>query len=185
VVRGLPRWSASWIGYGLLFGLELMVHWFPDGRLAWLAGLIWLAASLLALTFLARRDRISAVLAALPIAPMFVWSLALSRIEDMPFEVLLLMVSGFVLAVLSVALTHLERDWLSVPMVILTVGGFSLLISFAVSAWRIPPLQFASLNGVLAWAGSAIGFLGTVALFTAPAWVDWLVAQIRITVKGS
>jgi hypothetical protein len=179
LVRRLPRWSGSWIGFGLLFVLELLVHWFPEGIPAWVAGLLWLAVVLLALTFLARRDRLSAVLAALPVAPMFAWSLALSRIQDMPVEVLLLMASGFVLAVLSVALTHLERGWLAAPLVILTIGGFSLLISFAISSSQIPTPQIASLAGIFSWTGSEIGFLGTAALFTAPAWVNWLIEQFR------
>ena len=177
LVRRIPRWSGSWIGFAMLFVLELLVHWFPQGGLAWAAGLLWLAAALLALTFLARRDRLTAVLAALPIAPMFVWSLALSRIEDMPVEVLLLMAAGFVLGVLSVALTHLGRGWLAAPLVILTVAGFSLLISFAVNAWEISSLARFSLDGLLAWAGSEFGFLLAVLLFTAPVWIDWLLKQ--------
>lgn len=179
LVRRLPRWSASWIGFGLLFGLELLVHWFPEGLPGWVAGLLWLVAALLVLTFIARRDRLAAVLAALPIAPMFVWSLALSRIQDMPVEVLLLMAAGFVLGVLSVAIAHLERRWLAAPLLILTIGGFSLLISFAASSSQILPLHRAGLDGLLAWAGSEFGFLGTTALFTAPAWINLLLEQFR------
>lgn len=177
LVRRIPRWSGTWIGFAMLFVLELLVHWFPQGRPAWLAGILWLGAAMLVLTFLARRDRLTAVLAALPIAPMFVWSLALSRIEDMPTDVLLLMAAGFVLGVLSVALTHLERGWLAAPLVILTVGGFSLLISFAVNSWEVTGLPRLSLNGLLAWAGSELSFLGAVLLFTAPVWIDWLLKQ--------
>jgi hypothetical protein len=179
LAHGLPCWSGSWIGFNLLFGLELLVGWFPRGGLAWGAGLLWLAAAFFILTLLARRDRLTAVLAALPIAPMFVWSLALNRSPDMAVQVLLLMAAGFGLGVLSVAIAHLGKSWLAAPLVIVTIGGFSLLISFAVNAGQILPIQPASLGGLLFWIVSELAFLGTVALFTAPAWLSWLVEQFR------
>jgi hypothetical protein len=179
LAHGLPRWSGSWIGFGMLFGLDALMVWFPQGGSAWAAGLLWLAAALSILTLLASRDRMAAVLAALPVAPMFVWSLALSRIPAMPLQVLLLMAAGFFLGVLSVALAHLGRAWLAAPLVIVTIGGFSLLISFVSSAGQILPIQPASLGGLLVWVASELAFLGAVTLFTAPAWLTWLFVTIR------
>lgn len=179
LAHGLPCWSGSWIGFNLLFGLELMVGWFPRGGLAWGAGLVWLAVVFFILTLLARRDRLTAVLAALPIAPMFVWSLALNRVPDMVVQVLLLMAAGFVLGVLSVALAHLGPAWLAAPLVIVTIGGTSLLVSFVVSAGRILPILPERLGSIVFFAGSELAFLATAALFAAPAWLSWLVEQFR------
>jgi hypothetical protein len=47
------------------------------------------------------------------------------------------------------------------------------------SAGQILPIQPASLGGLLVWVASELAFLGAVTLFTAPAWLTWLVEQFR------
>jgi hypothetical protein len=70
---GWPVWSASWIGYGLVFLLGQMHLFFPAGFLSYLTGCIWLVAAAMILFWLARRSWISGLLAILPISPMWIW----------------------------------------------------------------------------------------------------------------
>jgi hypothetical protein len=68
-----PRWSASWIGYGLVLLLSQFSLFLPSGALSTLAGISWLAFSAVVLFWLARRDWIAGLLAVLPVTPMWIW----------------------------------------------------------------------------------------------------------------
>ncbi len=76
LLRGAPRWSASWIGYGLLGLLDRAVNVDPDLSLVSITLLLsWLALAAGAIFWLGRRDPLTGLLAILPLAPMAGWSL--------------------------------------------------------------------------------------------------------------
>jgi hypothetical protein len=76
LLRGAPRWSASWIGYGLLGLLDRAVNVDPDLSLVSITLLLsWLALAAGTLFWLGRRDPLTGLLAVLPLAPMAGWSL--------------------------------------------------------------------------------------------------------------
>lgn len=75
-VVGLPRWSASWIGYALhgLLGMLLQLPGYvPALALSWLALIVGVVF------WLSRRDPLAGLLAVLPLAPMLVWLIQITR----------------------------------------------------------------------------------------------------------
>ena len=71
--RAWPRWSSSWIGYGLVFLADRLTWILSPGPLVYLLLAFWVFLAFCLLLWLARRDWLSSLLAVLPVAPMWVW----------------------------------------------------------------------------------------------------------------
>jgi hypothetical protein len=74
--RAWPRWSSSWIGYGLVFLVDRLTWALSPGPLVYLLLAVWVFLAFCILLWLARRDWLSSLLAVLPVAPMWVWWLS-------------------------------------------------------------------------------------------------------------
>ena len=115
-----PGWSASWIGYGLVFLLSQMITHFPIGLSSYLTGFIWLMFTAIVLFWLARRSWISGLLAILPITPMWIW---LERRESITgsLDQAALYVSISLMVMLAVAAIVRLGRWQTALLLILAV----------------------------------------------------------------
>jgi hypothetical protein len=96
--RGWPRWSASWIGYGMLFGAFAL---FPNSALnypyagrGFLPGMVVVLALLVTIQlWTAKYDRMAAVLSSQALAPML-WCWGLARMTGPSVELVLVLALG-------------------------------------------------------------------------------------------
>ena len=168
---GWPCWSASWIGYGLVYLLSQMNTLFPIGFFSYLTGFIWLVITGVLLFWLARRNWISGLLAILPISPMWVW---LARRESLPnsLEEAALYVSISLILMLAVGIIVRLGRWQTALLLMLAVilavgmpgstsdlypGGLALMDQSKANFW----------NGTGGWLSSYLLLL----VLTAPLWL--------------
>jgi hypothetical protein len=168
---GWPRWSSSWIGYGLAFLLDQISRSFPAGPLSYLAGITWLSLTAILLLWLARRDWISGLMAVLPISPMWIWPSLVSSAPVSLDAAALYMSISLMLSVAVVVIVRLGR-WQTALLIILAV----------ILATSTPASRGAPYSGSLAleyqpdpapWSG-ANGWMASYTLtliFTAPLWL--------------
>jgi hypothetical protein len=117
---GWPGWSASWIGYSLVFLLGQINAHFPVGLLFYLTGLIWLILVTIVLFWQARRSWISGLLAVLPISPMWIW-LARREVITGSLEEAALYVSISLMVMLAVAAIVRLGRWQTALLLILAM----------------------------------------------------------------
>jgi hypothetical protein len=171
LLRGAPRWSASWAGYGLLGLLDRVVNVDPDLSLVSAALLLsWLALAAGAIFWLGRRDPLTGLLAILPLAPMAFWSLemdvVISNLEGfvyMPAGLLMGMTAAFAVRVGSF------RAALCASLAVIALAG--LPIHYGAAYYPSP--TFPAPASPAAVVQGSIGDLVGLALVGAPLWL-WL-----------
>ena len=178
---GWPRWSSSWIGYGLAFLLDMINRVLPAGPLSFLAGLLWLSLTAILLLWLARRDWMSGLLAVLPVTPMWIWP-SLSSSASVTLEAVALYFSvSLMLSAAVVAILRLGRWQTALLLILAVILATSKPASLGVPYTGSLPLQYqldpAPWSGPNGWmAGYTFALL-----FTAPLWLMalWRHAQSR------
>jgi hypothetical protein len=169
LLRGAPRWSASWIGYGLLGLLDRAVNVDPDLSPVSITLLLsWLALAAGTLFWLGRRDPLTGLLAVLPLAPMAGWSLemdvVISNLEGFVYLPAGLLV-GLVTALAVRRGSFRAGLWASLAVIILA----GLPIHYG-SAYYPSPTFPAPANPGAVVQGSAGDLVG-LALVGAPLWL--------------
>lgn len=71
-----PRWSASWVGYGLVVLLTSLISMFPQDGESFVSILVWFVLAVLVYIWITRRSPLMGLMAVLPFYPMFFWLLA-------------------------------------------------------------------------------------------------------------
>jgi hypothetical protein len=178
---GWPRWSSSWIGYGLAFLLDQTSRLLPAGPLSYLAGLLWLFLTTVLLLWLARRDWMSGLLAVLPITPVWIWP-SLSGSTSVPLEAAALYFSvSLMLSAAVVAILRLGRWQTALLLLLVVILATSTPASLGVPysgslalEYQLDPAPWSGPNGWMAGYTFAL-------LFTAPLWLMalWRHAQSR------
>lgn len=167
---GWPRWSASWIGYGLVLLLSQISLLFPHGPLATLASIAWLALGAVVLFWLARRDWIGGLLAVLPISPMWVW---LAHLDGFPaalepaatyFSI------GLVITFAVIAIVRLGR-WQTALLLLLLIS----LATGLPDSYGVSPSASTGWSEAGGWLAGYVGIL----LLTAPLWLMALWRQAQ------
>jgi len=169
--RRPPRWIGAWAGYALLLALELILGAFPGSPAGTFGGIFWLAGYSAALIYLGRGDRMRTILAVLPVAPVFIWSMALDTAlangsPSFP-ATLAILFGGLVMAAASALFEGFvwggQAFW---AVVIATlIGGLPVAYaSQSTAAGQAGPARVI---------GSLLGYLVAVAIFSWPAWVGW------------
>jgi hypothetical protein len=172
LLRGAPRWSASWIGYALLGLLDRAVNVDPNLSAVSLILLLgWLALAAGAIFWLGRRDALSGLLAILPLAPMAGWSLEMDAVIS-NLEGFVYLPAGLLVG-LATALAVRRGGfraglWASLAVIILA----GLLIHYG-SAYYPSPTFPAPANPGAVVQGS-VGDLVGLALVGVPLW-GWLI----------
>ena len=168
--KGWPRWSSPILGFALLGMVELGIYFFPSGLIGGFVVIAILLSYICMLVILARRDPLGAVLAGLPLFPMFMWLLSLDGVKGMDYEVVTFYLAGLVmfLAVLAaLRLGRLDQGLLSLMSGIVLVGIFVSYGTTYLSNMPVPPPpSLAKLLGAIL--GSALLML----LYTLPVWAS-------------
>jgi len=168
---GWPGWSASWIGYGLVFLLSQMITHFPIGLSSYLTGFIWLMFTAIVLFWLARRSWISGLLAILPITPMWIW---LERRESITgsLDQAALYVSISLMVMLAVAAIVRLGRWQTALLLILAVILAIGTPTSASSSYPGSPILANQPEGNL-WNGSGASISNYLLMLvlTAPLWL--------------
>jgi hypothetical protein len=170
-----PRWVGSWAGYAFVLGLELILSGVgsPTGAFG---GLLWLVGYSAALLYLGRGDRMRAVLAVLPVAPVFIWSMSLEAIQAPGLAIGALLLAGLVMAGASA----LSEGFIWGKQIFWTVVLATLLGGLPVA--YASQLQGGGLGVPARMIGSLFGYLVAVGIFSWPAWLggfwDWVKSKV-------
>jgi hypothetical protein len=117
---GWPRWSASWIGYGLVWLLDRIVVTAPHGALLYVLVASWLLFGIILLLKLARRDWLRGLLAVLPIAPMWAWWLSMEAVGNLLVRAMFYTSIGLMVC-LAVTLMVRSGRWQTAVLLLLAV----------------------------------------------------------------
>jgi hypothetical protein len=168
-IGGWPRWSASWIGYALVWLLDRIAAIALPGLLAYVLVAAWLLLGIIILLKLARRDWLSGLLAVLPIAPMWVWWLGMGTVGGLLAKAMLYTSIGLMVC-LAVALIVRSGRWQTAVLLLLAVmlaAGMPFTYDGKVHSPLLP-------EGTVYPGWAAYGALGDYLLlltFTAPLWL--------------
>jgi hypothetical protein len=172
LLRGTPRWSASWFGYGLLGLLDRAVNLDPDLSLVSAALLLsWLALAAGALFWLSRRDPLSGLLAILPLAPMAFWSLEMDVVIS-NLEGGVYLPAGLLVGLAAVFAVRVGtfRAGLGASLAVIVLAG--LPIHYGSAYYPSPTFPAPANPGAVAQ--GSFGDLVGLALAGAPLWL-WLI----------
>lgn len=176
---GWPRWSASWIGYGLVCLLNLSREWLSSGWQALLANFVWLVIAILVIYTLVRRDWVASLLAGMPVTTLWIW---LERAGDLPDTLdaaaLYLSISMIVTTGMA-AIVRLGR-WQTAVLILMAVLLASGLPD-SYGRFQTGAIGWHHLPGPAPWYGPEGWMAGytLVVVFTAPLWLLALWKQIQ------
>ncbi|UCH61206.1 MAG: hypothetical protein JSV61_06920 [Anaerolineales bacterium] len=176
---GWPRWSHSWIGYGLVFILHQLNALFPSGPLALMMIFTWLTLVLITLLWLARRDWLGGLLAALPITPMWVWRMSIEGTSNRSAESILYISIGLLVALAVAAIVRVGRWQTAVWLILAVILAAGLPLSYGTSLFNnAPTIEQGEPDGMSLLIG-VIGNYAAILVFTAPLWLLALWRQVR------
>ena len=177
--RHWPRWSHSWLGYALVFILHQVNALFPAGPLALLILVAWLALIVITLLWLARRDWLGGLLAALPITPMWFWWVSLEGARGGAAENILYISIGLLVALAVIAIVRVGRWQTAVWLILAVILAAGLPLSYNASFFNNQPVSYRQepegWNLVL----GVVGNYAAMLVFTAPLWLLALWRQVR------
>jgi hypothetical protein len=169
-----PVWSASWVGYSLVFILCQITNFLSKGPYLFLATLLWLMLAFFLLFWLARRAWISGLLAILPISPMWIWLAQRENLLGSIEEAALYVSAGLMLSLAVIAIVRLGR-WQTAFLLILAVILASGIPSYSnAEVILVNQADANSLNGTGNWAATYLFML----VLTAPLWLLVLVNHV-------
>lgn len=168
---GWPRWSSSWIGYGLAFLLDQISRLLSPGPFSYLAGILWLAITAVLLLWLVRRDWASGLMAVLPISPMWVWPALVTGAPNSLDAAALYVSISLMITAAVVAIIRLGRWQTALLLILAVVLAVGMPASSGIPYAGLPALEYqldpAAWGGADGWAA---GYLFTL-IFTAPLWL--------------
>jgi hypothetical protein len=118
--RGWPRWSSSWIGYGLVFLIDRILWIFGSSPMVYLLASAWSILTVIVLLHLARRNWLSTLLAVLPLAPMWVWRMGISGSYEILPRALLFCSIGLMVLLTVVVIVRTGR-WQTAMLLMLAM----------------------------------------------------------------
>lgn len=118
--RGWPRWSSSWIGYGLVFVLEQFNAIGLEGWHARSVFIIWLVLTGFTLLRMGRRDWLSSLLVILPVTPMWLWWRAIPATDGILGKAMLFTSIGLSVFLVVAAVVRIGR-WQTAVLMLLAV----------------------------------------------------------------
>lgn len=183
--RGWPRWSASWIGYGVLFVFYQSISLFPHGPLAHVTRITWLILAAVTYFWLARRDRLSGLLAVFPLAPMFSAYIGLDVAIETLIESPVFIGVGLLTALGAAIIVRLGNwragVWLALGVVVIT----SIPVSYAATYHGNLRPPYATSPTVSNLIKGVFGGLLAFVIFSGPLWLSALWQQRKRWQAGS
>lgn len=173
--RKWPQWSTTYLGFGLLNLILLIVIISPNGIMPGIGFLVFFG---LVVIWSARRNLFHGFLTALPFATMFPWVLTMDGIIGWEIETFLFITAGLLMAMALFAGLRIGNPVLTFIFILLVCGivtGANAYYSTYFSNMRFPPEP----NPILVGQGFGIGLL-FILIFTAPVWISALVRWFQI-----
>jgi hypothetical protein len=176
-LRKWPRWSHTWIGYGLVFLLHQVITYFPGGPLANLTIVTWLSLVGIILVWLAMRDWLGGLLSVLPITPMFVWWTAMDGIRG--DESLVYYAIGALVSLVVVVIVRVGRWQTAVWLMLAVILAAGLPVSYGTTFFSNMPYPYQPNPAPWTVARGVLIDYMVMAVFTAPLWMVafWRVAR--------
>lgn len=183
--QGWPRWSGSWIGYGVLFVFYQSISLFPHGSMAPVARITWLILVAVTYFWLARRDRLSGLLAVFPLVPMFSAYIGLDVAIETLIESPVFIGVGLLTALGAAVIVRLGNwragVWLALTVVLVTQIPVSYAATYHSNLgppYEISPTVSNLIKGIF-------GGLLVFVIFSAPLWLSALWKQRKRWMTGS
>ena len=132
--RKWPRWSASWVGYGLVLAFGILIdtaQTYYGALLENVAVLIWLLLTAAVFFWMARRDWLSGLLVVLPVTHMFFTFIGLDGVKGTVPVGLYFMAAGLLMMVVVMAIVRTGKLWAGVWLVLLAFFVIHLPVSYA------------------------------------------------------
>ena len=168
-----PRWSASWVGYGLVLAFGILIdtaQTYYGALLENVAVLIWLVLTAAIFFWMARRDWISGLLVVLPVTHMFFTLLGLDGVKGTVPEGLYFMAVGLLMMLVVMAIVRTGNLRAGVWLVLLAFVVIHIPVSYATTYYSNVPFQAAYEPTTSDMVRTS--FVGALVLiiFTAPLW---------------
>lgn len=172
-----PLWSASYAGFGMLNLALLIIVLFPDGTIAAVATIAWLLAFLGMIAWMAQQHLFHALLAALPLATMFLWFIDMDGIIGWQIETVLFITSGLLMTLaLSAGLrtgkAGLTAGLLFTSWLVIATANTYYNTYFSNRPSPINPTLFMMVRGI----AMELVFL---LIFTTPVWIGLIAQWVR------
>lgn len=168
--RGLPRWSASWLGYGLAGAWGAVIQFnSPDLTFAGVVMILaWLVLMVGGLLWLSRRDLLTGLLVVLPLVPMGSWLFAMEVVIT-DLEGLLYISAGLLIGLAAALAVRRGSFWFGVWVTAGVIVVMSLPINYSAAYYPSPAFPIAA--NPLSVMLSPLGDLLTFTLCGAPLWL--------------
>lgn len=169
--RGWPLWSASWVGYGLIFILEGFLDLFTSDLLEKVTFVSWFAVLAIILLWLARRDWLSGLLAVLPITPMWFWWISMDGIRGNSGEALLYISIGAIVSLAVFTIVRVGRWQTAVWLILAVILAAGLPVSYGTTFFSNLPPYYRPEPNVMNVMRGVLGNYAAILIFTAPLWL--------------
>ena len=107
--RKWPRWSASWVGYGLVMLFDFLINTaqtYFGSLLENEAVVLWLLITMAVFFWMAKRDWLSGLLVVLPVVPMFSTYISLDGVKGTVPEAVYFVVVGLLMMLVVMAIVR-------------------------------------------------------------------------------
>ena len=144
--RKWPRWSASWVGYGLVLAFGILIdtaQTYYGALLENVAVLIWLVLTAAVFFWMAKRDWLSGLLVVLPVAPMFSTFISLDGVKGTVPEALYFIAVGLLMMLVVMAIVRSGNLRVGVLLVLAAFVVISLPLTYATTYHSNRPEYFA------------------------------------------
>jgi len=171
--RKWPRWSASWVGYGLLLVFDVTLNTaqsYYGALLENLVVLIWLVLTAAVFFWMARRDWLSGLLVVLPVAPMFLTYIGLDGVKGTVPEALYFIAVGLLLMLVVIAIVRTGNLRAGIWLVLAAFIVITLPLSYATTYHSNVPVRFAYVPTVSDMVRTFLISVIVFVIFTAPLW---------------
>jgi hypothetical protein len=181
---GWPRWSATWVGYGLVLLTELLVVLPTTGvspieSLAIFLGISWFLITIYLLAWTARRDWLAGFLAVLPLMPM--WSTYLALDGVIGNEAPIFYVDGALMALIVTWIVRQGNPFRGLGWILAALLLVGLPVAYATVYYSNsqPPVGPAPTPYPGAVVSTFIQYLLGYAIVSVPVWVTAVIQRRR------
>ena len=171
--RKWPRWSASWVGYGLLLVFDVTLNTaqsYYGALLENLVVLIWLVLTAAIFFWMARRDWLSGLLVVLPVVPMFSTYISLDGVKGTVPEALYFVAVGLFMMLVVMAIFRSGSLRVGVLLVLVTFVVINIPLAYATTYHSNRPVEFAYEPTVADMVGGFFISALVFVIFAAPLW---------------
>jgi hypothetical protein len=171
--RKWPRWSASWVGYGLVMLFDFLINTaqtYYGSLLENEAVVLWLLITMAVFFWIAKRDWLSGLLVVLPVVPMFSTYISLDGVKGTVPEALYFVAVGLLMMLVVMAIVRSESLRVGVLLVLVTFVVINIPLAYATTYHSNRPDYFNYVPTVADMVGGFFISALVFVIFAAPLW---------------